>query len=177
VIVAVVLAAGSSRRLGQPKQLVRYRGETLLERAVRVATEAGCAAVIAVVREGMYVPHACNVVNEGADEGMASSIRLGVTEAQRLGAAGVLVLACDQVRLSAEHVRTLCAAPERVMASQYAGRNGVPAYFPQSVFAQLLELRGDVGARELLRGAPFVSNEILALDLDTPEDLEALRGE
>ena len=84
-VAAVVLAAGASTRLGEPKQLVRLGGETLLERAVRVAREAGCSPVMVVVganyaqvlRESA-LGDAVPVVNEEWDEGMATSIRLGV---------------------------------------------------------------------------------------------------
>jgi len=171
---AVVLAAGASRRLGRAKQTVEIGGETLLERAVRVAGEAGLKPVIVVVREAGLAEglRGCEVmVNEQAEEGMASSIRCGVRRAEELGAAGLVVMACDQVLLRAEHLRELCVEAGRVRGSGYAGKVGIPAYFPAETFGELIALRGDVGARELLRLAVAVTDEGLALDVDTEADL------
>jgi molybdenum cofactor cytidylyltransferase len=194
-IAAVVLAAGASRRLGRSKQTLEIGGETLLERAVRVAAEASLEPVIAVVRdlEVASILGGCSVVvrgeevgkslrgcdvvvNELAEEGMASSIRVGVARAQTLGVAGVVVMACDQVSLRAEHLRELCFQVDRVTGSGYAGKVGIPAYFPAERFGELLELRGDVGARELLRGAVAVVDEGLASDVDTEADVNRARG-
>ena len=177
-VAAVVLAAGASRRLGRAKQSVEIGGETLLVRTVRVAVEAGLSPVIVVVRDVNLANglHGCEVVeNTLAEEGMASSIRCGITRAQKLGAAGVVVMACDQVALGAEHLRALCAEADRVTGSGYAGKVGIPAYFPVETFGELMELRGDVGARDLLRGAAAVVDEGLGLDVDTEADVERAR--
>jgi molybdenum cofactor cytidylyltransferase len=175
---AVVLAAGASTRLGEPKQLVRLAGETLLERAVRTAREAGCSPVVVVLgAEADQIAEECDlsdavvVVNEEWSEGMASSIRVGVGALQ--DADGVVLMACDQPAVSAAHLRALMKTGEAT-ASAYAGRRGVPAYLPAASFAQLMELRGDVGARELLRGADAVELANGELDVDTGEDLERL---
>ena len=178
-IAAVVLAAGASRRLGRAKQSLEIGGETLLERAVRVAVEAELEPVIVVVRTADVAPGLCGcdvVVNALADEGMASSIRVGVARAEELGVVGVVVMACDQVALRAEHLRALCGEVDRVTGSGYAGKVGIPAYFPAEKFSELMELRGDVGARELLRGAVAMVDEGLALDVDTEADVERARG-
>ncbi len=180
-VAAVVLAAGASRRLGRPKQTVMVAGETLVERAVRTAQEAGFAPVIAVVRpEGDFghalQQHGCLVVvNEEADEGIAASIRRGVHENGMLKASGVVLMTCDQVAVTAEHLRALCAIPDAACGSGYAGKVGIPAYFPASAFEALMQLRGDVGARELLRSARAVPTEALSFDVDTEEDVERAR--
>jgi molybdenum cofactor cytidylyltransferase len=102
---AIILAAGASRRLGRPKQTLELGGETLILRAVRVAMEAGLSPVIVVVREIEYfvveLQHrGCRiVVNREADEGIASSIRCGVSVAKMLKITGVIVMTCDQVEL------------------------------------------------------------------------------
>jgi CTP:molybdopterin cytidylyltransferase MocA len=176
-IAAVVLAAGASRRLGRPKQEIVLGGETLVQRAVRVAMEAGLSPVIVVVNPecrfaGPLRERGCMmVVNDQAAEGMASSIRSGAGVAQQVASAGAVVMTCDQVALRAEHLRALCAEPGSVAGSGYGGKVGIPAYFPAASFAGLMELRGDVGARELLRGAHVVLDEWLALDVDSEEDL------
>jgi len=175
-VAGVVLAAGASRRLGRAKQTVMLGGETLVERAVRVATEAGLSPVIAVVVDASLIGPlqqmgATVLLNRKAHEGMSTSIVAGVTWALGVGASGAVVMTCDQVALRPEHLRALCAEPERVTASAYAGRKGVPAYFPAASFAELMKLQGDAGARDLLRSAEAVVDESLALDVDTEEDL------
>ncbi len=107
---------------------------------------------------------------------MAASIRCGVARAQELGVAGVVLMACDQVAMRAEHLRALGVEADRVTGSGYAGKLGIPAYFPAESFSELMELRGDVGARALLRGAAAVVEEGLALDVDTEADVERARG-
>lgn len=177
----MVLAAGFSRRLGRPKQTVVLNGEMLVERAVRVAMEAELSPVIVVVgpdavfREVLQERGCLVVVNEEASEGMASSIRRGVATARAVQAAGVVVMACDQPGVRAGHLRTLAAERGRATGSRYAGRTGVPAYFPAGSFGRLLELTGDAGAREMLREAAFVEDEGLAVDVDTEADVERAR--
>lgn len=183
MIAGVVLAAGASRRLGVAKQGVRLdssKGESLLERAVRVALEAGLEPVLVVVSDGLKLEDCLDrvdgfrvLINEGAGEGMASSIRVGVGAVE--GADGVVVMACDQPAVTGEHLRELMLGGEEVVASEYAGRRGVPAYFPARVFGELMELRGDMGARDLLRGARCVELAGGELDVDTGEDLARAR--
>jgi molybdenum cofactor cytidylyltransferase len=179
MIAAVVLAAGASTRLGEPKQMAIVTGERLLERAVRVAREAGCAPVVVVlgaraqeIRAACDLGHAIVAVNEGWGEGMGSSLRVGVSACT--GAEGVLVTTCDQPAVTAEHLRALMATGE-VTASGYAARRGVPAYFPAAMFGALLELRGDAGARELLREARMVELVGGELDVDTSGALAEAR--
>ena len=182
-IAAVVLAAGASRRLGSPKQLVMLGSETLLERAVRVAREAGCSPVIVVLgAEHKHVLGNCAlgdvvpVIHDKWEEGMGSSIRLGVQVCEVAAGeiAGVVVMTCDQPAVTVKHLQLLMAARE-VKASRYVGRNGVPAFFPKRYFDELMALSGDVGARELLRFAEAVELEDGELDVDTVEDWKRAR--
>ena len=189
-VAAVVLAAGASRRLGQPKQLLILDGETLLARSVRLAFEAGAAQVLVVVGAqaeliGADVPAgiAAVVMNDEWEQGIASSIHAGVKAIDGV-ARGVLILACDQPRLSAEHLRglieTFAAQGEAsIVASTYAGVLGIPAVFPRETFADLLALSGDKGARALLMQPPcplivlaFDGGEV---DIDEPDDLAQLQ--
>jgi CTP:molybdopterin cytidylyltransferase MocA len=177
-LAAIVLAAGSSRRLGQPKQDILLWDETLLERAVRVANRAGLDPIYVIVRPGQQIEFtapARTITNEDAAEGMASSIRTGVLAATQDEAEGVLILACDQPAVTAEHLSALAANGSQIVASSYAARKGIPAYFPASAFPMLLELRGDKGARDLIadaRSLPLPDGE---LDIDTAEDLARAR--
>ena len=189
----VVLAAGASRRLGEAKQLVEVGGERLLERAVRVAGEAKLGPVVVVlgalagrVAAECDLRRAWVVVNSGWEEGMGSSVRAGVELVAGMPEVnGVVVMTCDMPEVSAGHLRGLVdsthrgamngAPGETVVGSGYGGKVGVPAYFPRAVFGKLMELRGDAGARELLRGARCVELERGEVDVDTAEDLARVR--
>jgi molybdenum cofactor cytidylyltransferase len=186
---AIILAAGASRRLGQPKQLVRMAGETLLARTIRLAREAGARPLIAVlganhehIASTVDLSQVHSFINHDWEQGIATSIHAGI-EAVRIiapAAKAVLLLVCDQPRLSAEHLRRLIEASKEsvesaIVASQYAGIAGIPAIFPSSQFANLLALRGDSGARHILRNprctmtmVPFEGGDV---DIDTPGDL------
>jgi len=187
---AVLLAAGASSRLGQPKQLVRIEGEPLLRRAVRMACEAGCDPVAVVLgyeaewmRGALDGLAAMPVVNEEWREGIGSSLRFGVAALIGLDACpgNILVLVCDQVALSAELLRGLLrihGSDGSITATRYGGRLGVPAVFSSDFFPELLAVAGDRGAREILerharqvRAVDFPGGE---LDLDTPEQLGAV---
>jgi CTP:molybdopterin cytidylyltransferase MocA len=144
-----------------------------------MANEAGlesCFVVVAGGQDSVSFLRCAVLVNEGAGEGMASSIRIGVAAVAAAGASGVVVMACDQPAVTAAHLRLLIADGDEVTASGYAGRSGVPAYFPVGVFGELMELRGDVGARELLKAARVVELPGGELDVDTVEDLEQVRA-
>lgn len=154
-VAAIVLAAGFSRRLGRPKQDVIFEGETLLERARRVASEAADD-VIVVTRDN----------NPEAGEGMASSIRAGVSAAP--AGARILITLCDQPLVTAAHLRALIAVDAPIVATGYSGIAGVPAIFAPQFVPELLALRGDVGARAIIErhGAHVIAFEDAAVDVD-----------
>ena len=197
-IPCILLAAGASRRLGEPKQLIRFQGETLLERSVRLALEAGCARVVVVLgghaeqilaEVGARLAGNSEVeiqIHPGWEQGMASSIHAGVRHCQQMGwNRGAMLMVCDQPYLTAAHLRLLLEAhafhaAERTIASQYGGVLGVPAIFPQSEMGHLLELAGDQGARRLLKtiASPVpIACDAGALDVDEPQDRMRLLAE
>ena len=192
-VAAIILAAGASRRLGQPKQLVGYAGEALLERALRLAKEAGAAPVL-VVLGANFAPicasipfnEAIPVFNEKWEQGMSSSIHAGLNEADVRApeSTGALVMSCDQPHLSAGHLRSLLLAfaaqtTPTIVTSIYAGIHGIPAVFPRSVYPKLHALHGDKGARALLAKPPCpivaVPCSGCEIDIDLPEDLAHLK--
>jgi molybdenum cofactor cytidylyltransferase len=192
-VAAIIIAAGSSRRMGQPKQLLLLDGETLLQRAVRVAEEAGASPVLVVLgahREQIesHVDRSALriVLNPSWEGGMGTSIRAGLQalEGQAPDTSGVLLMVCDQPAVTAEHLGRMLDAfrqdPTTTIASIYANRRGVPAIFPQPAFTDLLGLRGDQGARGLLLDADRTVTEIKLergeLDIDLPEDLTHLHS-
>lgn len=183
-IAAVILAAGASRRLGRPKQLLSLHRQTLLERAVTAAQNSLCQHVCIVLganaeacREKIASCKAKIIFNAAWEEGIASSIRCGLGAMMALHAdlQGVILLPCDQTALSGELLNQLIqkALDHSMVASRYAGTIGIPAFFARSHFRELLALQGDEGARHLLKkpGAPVetVSFPGGGEDVDTEE--------
>jgi molybdenum cofactor cytidylyltransferase len=185
---AIVLAAGASRRFGSQKQLVRIAGRPLLHSAVTRASEVTGSALIVVLGAGAaalapllkHSPGAI-VINQNWREGLSSSIRAGIARLPP-ACAGALLMLADQPAVSVDDLKRLAGSwrkqPQYCAAALYAGTLGVPAIFPRTMFPQLLQLRGDSGARALLRRSPDrvvrVAMPSAAVDLDTPEDLLSL---
>jgi molybdenum cofactor cytidylyltransferase len=191
-VAAIILAAGASSRLGQPKQLLMLNGQTLLARAELFAAAAGASPVITVlgahstkIASALPPQGAVRVFNERWEQGIASSIHTGLDTLESLAPdiQGALIMTCDQPRLSVDHLRALLAAFESeaehsIAASFYVSAPGVPAIFPRSVIPHLRTLSGDRGARALLANppgpvvtVPFAGGEI---DIDVPADLASL---
>jgi molybdenum cofactor cytidylyltransferase len=188
---AVVLAAGSSSRMGSPKQTLQFRGESLLRRAALAALGAGCGPVIVVTgahselsRRELDGLDVREVLNTRWETGMASSIRAGIeglVDADSDSAAAVLLL-CDQPHVTAEVISNLVAAHRAtgrpVIASTYGGSFGVPALFSRTLFAELARLEGAAGAKQVIKRyaseahfSPFQGGEV---DVDTPDDFSRL---
>lgn len=188
---AVILAAGGSSRLGQPKQLLSFQGESLLRRAVRSALEAGCTCVTVVAGEArdrieieLRGTRAAIVENLEWQRGIGTSVRCGLRHllSSRPDIDAVLLLACDQPFLDAGVIASLIARREGsgkpIVASSYAGTLGIPALFHRSCFESLLALQDDSGAKALIesRSADVAQMEFEqgAIDIDTPADFEGL---
>ena len=187
----VILAAGASRRLGAPKQLVQTGGASLLAHAVTQAAAVFAGQTLVVLgRPDVEIDRqvdsrlAAIVRNADPQRGLSSSLRCGLSAARaadpRLTA--VLFTLCDQPHLSVALLNRLFAAiaagPLPIAASAYAGVLGVPAAFAASIFDELMRLEGDEGARSVLRCEPSrvqpIDFSAGALDIDTPQDLRAL---
>jgi molybdenum cofactor cytidylyltransferase len=183
----LVLAAGASTRLGQPKQLVHIRGRPALHGVVSNAVSLAGHAVTVVL--GAHAPDlsrllahspASVVINRHWQEGMASSIRHGLSVLPAATEA-VLILLGDQIGVTSDDLKRLAAAWNEqdgaIAAAVYDQHVGVPAIFPRICFSELAELRGDQGARRILERNHYrlvrVPMPNAAMDLDTPEDLAA----
>ena len=190
---AVVLAAGASTRIGTPKQLLQFRGQTFLRRAASVALEAGCRPVVVVTganaaacRESLRGFDVLEAENQRWESGMSSSVRVGVealvTPNPRIAA--VVLMLCDQpfvtrdviVGLVKAHYETGCS----IVASRFGGSYGVPALFGKAHFAELATLEGAAGAKQVIQKRlqkvqllPFPEGEI---DVDTPDDFARLQS-
>ena len=191
-LACVLLAAGGSRRLGRPKQLLRERGRPLLLRAVDAARAAAPGAPLIIVLGAhrarlrlvlrRAAPTALVVANSGWAEGLASSLNAGL-DAVPSGVRAILVQLVDQPRVDADALRRLLTAwrrrPGAPAAARYENHAGVPAVLPRTSWRAVRALRGDSGARALLRGAhalTLVDMPEAAVDLDTPEDVSAWRS-
>ncbi len=177
--------------MGRPKQLLIVDGEPMLRMAVRMALEASLHPVVVVLgaQADRIRPHLEDlavfiVVNPGWQEGMASSLRAGIAGVERIAprAHGLIVMPADQPRLTATHLRNIEAAQRAsgrtIVASDYGDHLGPPAYFSRRHFPALQALRGDAGARELLRDDAVervAAPAGCAFDLDSLADIARLR--
>jgi molybdenum cofactor cytidylyltransferase len=189
-LLIAVLAAGASRRLGQPKQLVSIDGEPLLRRQCRVALEAELGHVVAILG---YEADRCAQalaglpvtihVNEQWEEGLASSIRSAAEMAALAVSPGLLLLHGDQHRVTAQDLLRLNGAwtanRSRACRARHQSYAGPPVILPASMFAAMSALRGDQGARALLAQRssgelPEVEMPNAVYDLDLPVQLPDL---
>ena len=189
----LILAAGASRRLGQPKQLLRLGGQSLLERAVATAQGSHAAGVYVVL--GAQATQILNSlpplpvpvwVNPDWEAGMSSSLRLGLAQLTEITPPfdAVLVMLGDQPGLDSDALNRLMvcyeADPSRVVAADYGNKAGVPAIFPRACWPELMQLSGDKGARQwLARQGGAVRRIALGdlQDIDTWEDFQRAMGE
>jgi molybdenum cofactor cytidylyltransferase len=193
----VILAAGASTRLGQPKQLLRLGGVSLVARAAATAVSAALGAPVVVVlgdRPERLTPELTGVpvtiaLNREWSEGMASSLRAGIAALQQAdpSIAAAIVMLCDQPLVTADTLHALRDAYDRLpdalaAGSEYGdGHGGVtlgpPCLFSRALFPDLLKLRGAHGAKPVLARlpparvarVPFPGGDV---DIDTPEDWE-----
>jgi len=190
----IILAAGESRRLGNPKQLLSFGGNTLLTRVANTACESGLNPVIAVlganddkISATLNIPGLMVVKNDDWKEGMASSIRIGLSSILELfpQVDGVILLVCDQPYLNRDLIKALIEAQRDsglpAAAASYGGKLGTPALFHKSLFPELMSLSGDTGARKILdkmrEDVVTIDFEMGIVDIDTQEDYERLLNE
>ncbi|MFD4139934.1 NTP transferase domain-containing protein [Streptomyces sp. NPDC058572] len=191
VVAGLLLAAGGGRRLGgRPKAMLTYGGRPLVEHAVRVLREAGCAPLHVVlgasaqrVREEADLSGCVVTDNPGWEEGMGSSLRVGL-ESLPPGVDAVLVLLVDQPGIGAAAVARIRAAYRArgsLVAAAYDGRRGHPVLFGAERWRDIARSAvGDRGARAYLRAHEGeltlveCGDVAQAYDIDTPEDLKHL---
>ncbi len=190
---AVILAAGGSLRLGRPKQLMQFRGKTLVRRIVDFAREAGCDPVAVVVgsdKEKIVAElrdsGAIIVENEHWRTGIGSSIRAGVQHLiDNEPLAAIVLLVCDQPFVDAELIKQLLAhramSRKAIAASRYGDTVGVPALFDRSCFSELLAIDDEAGAKKIiLQNRERVTEFAFPpgkIDIDTWSDYERLTNE
>ncbi len=188
----ILLAAGGSTRLGRPKQLVKYQGETLIRRSAEALIQTGCSPVVVVLggevegsKAELHDLAAEIALNTDWHSGMSSSIVCGLrrlTEIEPL-IDGVLITLCDQPNITpdflARFIDSYREKPQNIIATDHGEVIGVPALFSKTLFDHLLSLKGDKGARDLIRSSDIVAtirSDAVFSDIDTPEDLANLEA-
>ncbi|KAA0989305.1 nucleotidyltransferase family protein [Dyadobacter aurulentus] len=186
----IILAAGNSSRLGEPKQLLLFQHKTLLRHIAEIAVEIADQKVIVVTgssaalieNEVSKLP--CQTVFNGHWlDGMASSIVKGITALNESypDISGCIIAVSDQPFVTAEIFQNLIAEANTgtaIAASSYGDTLGTPVFFSKSYFDQLLQLKGSEGAKKLIlahqsnvRTVPFPLGTV---DIDTQEDYKNL---
>jgi molybdenum cofactor cytidylyltransferase len=188
---AVILAAGASSRFGRPKQLIEFRGTTLLRRVVDAAEQAGCSPVVVVlgskreeIERELLNTRALIVENADWERGIGTSIRAGVARSlgQSSSLEAIVLLVCDQPFVEADTIKQLIALHEKtakpIVASSYSQTLGVPAIFHRACFQELRNLDDASGAKSIIRSnrervAEFAFPQG-KIDIDTAKDYEQL---
>jgi len=187
----IILAAGASTRLGRPKQLLPFNGKSLLEHAVDTANDSMAEPVIVVLganadllEKEIDEKKVHVAVNSEWKEGMASSVLCGINALLQIAPMtdAAIIMVCDQPYVSSTLLDHLIAMQKNsgkpIVTSQYENAIGPPALFHKTIFPELLQLKGDAGARKIIEQrmndvatVPFQQGNI---DIDTEADYKAL---
>ncbi len=187
------MAAGSSSRLGRPKQLLPYNGKSLLEHSVDTANDSDASPVIvilganaAMLEKEIEEKKIHIAENKEWKEGLASSVRCGINKLMHIApdADAAIIMVCDQPFVSSSLLNELIATQKStgktIVTSQYETAIGPPALFHKSIFPELLQLKGDAGARKIIEQRRNEVATVLftkgTIDIDTEEDYKRLRG-
>lgn len=190
----VVLAAGMSSRLGNPKQLLIYHGKSLLKHTVDAALQTPMRPVVVVVgansdavKKEIKKMEIVIEENKGWQEGMASSLRCGLEAVQKRSddIDGIIFMVCDQPYVTQSLLDSLLLAQHEtglpIVASSYEDKLGTPALFHKCFFAELMKLEGDTGARKLIKEHKEQVTTVAfpkgIIDIDTRTDYEVLLNE
>ena len=189
----MVLAAGASTRLGTPKQLLSYHDKSLLPHVLSEAISSYASPVIVVlgansdlVSKEIDNTKIYTIENTGWEEGMASSVRLGLDTLlnSKPYIDAVIFMVCDQPHISSWVLNALISTQQKttkqIVTCNYGESIGPPALFHKKYFRHLMELKGDVGARNIIQQNMSDVGTILfpegKIDIDTKEDYEALKN-
>ena len=187
----IILAAGSSSRLGRPKQLLDYKGKTLLQTVINEALETSCRPVIAVLganAKEIASQHQHDqisfVINESWENGMASSIVAGLSAIIRNNSEieSIIIAVADQAFIKMINFNNLIEKQKEtgknIIASTYAETIGTPVLFKKDYFEALLSLTGAEGAKKILKQYPQDVETVVfehgEIDIDTETDYNNL---
>ncbi|SFD17037.1 nucleotidyltransferase family protein [Algibacter pectinivorans] len=192
-IAAVILAAGKATRMGSVKQLLPYKGTTLLQHVIKQVEVSDVNYISCVLGANFQVlkhtltNHSVTVIdNQKWELGLSSSISVAVTHLKTLQPLpeGVLFLLADQPHVDSDYINKIINCFKnnngKIVASNYANGHGVPALFPAVYYDALLNLKGDKGAKLFLVNhkerviSIKTSSEDVLFDVDTPKDYNKL---
>ena len=187
----IILAAGSSSRLGKPKQLLDYNGKTLLQTVINEALATDCKPVIVVL--GAYAQEIADqhrhnginvVINQSWEEGMGSSIVAGLSTIVKNNSEieSIIIAVADQAFIKKRNFNNLIAKQKetgkKIIASSYNETIGTPVLFKKDYFEALLLLKGAEGAKNILKkyseDLEIVVFERGGIDIDTETDYNHL---
>lgn len=190
----IVLAAGISSRLGHPKQMLLHKGKSLLRHVVDITKNVNAHPVIVVLGANSQLTsgeipgdeNIYKIINENWIEGISSSIQSGLHALQQIApsCAGAIFTVCDQPFITASFLNKLIAVQKEtgkpIVVASYENTVGTPSLFHKTYFPELLALRGDAGAKTIIKqhtgsvvAVPFPKGEI---DIDTEADYKALKN-
>lgn len=188
--VIIILAAGNSSRMKEPKQLLAFGNKTLLSHTVSEAQKSGIPVIIVLganeekIKEQLKNISAQIVFNEKWEEGISSSIKAGIKKAleNNIDSENCILCVCDQPYISATVFQQLTdkknTSGKKIIASSYSDTLGTPVLFDKKYFSALMNLQGDEGAKKLLSvykdDVAFISFEKGGCDIDTKNDYEEL---
>lgn len=187
----IILAAGSSSRLGRPKQLLDYKGKTLLQTVINEALETSCRPVITVLganAKEIASQHQHDqvnfVINESWENGMASSIVAGLSAMIKNNSEieSIIIAVADQAFIKMSNFNNLIEKQKEtgkdIIASAYAETIGTPVFFKKRYFEALLSLKGAEGAKKILKQYPQAVETVVfehgEIDIDTETDYNNL---
>lgn len=185
----IILAAGNSSRLGSPKQLLKFKGKTLMRNVIDEALKVTQNVAVVIGDENAeileQIQDALIIKNKNWASGMGSSVAVGLEFALKMfpQIQNCIFSVCDQPFLSEEIFTELIlekkTSDKNIVASKYGETQGVPVLFDQKYFAELLQLKGNEGAKMLLKkyadDVAAVDFEKGAIDIDTTNDYENLK--
>ena len=187
----VVLAAGSSSRLGQPKQLIKYKGKPLLQNILDHSQVLSFTSKVLIlgahaeeIKKNINTGEFRVIINEQWEEGIASSILKGVRSSLEINPnlENILFLLSDQPFVTSALIKELLDTHKKegktITGCRYDKTVGVPVIFNKNMFRELCHLNGDRGAKVLIRKYPdkvaAVSFDLGSVDIDEPEDYRKL---
>ena len=182
----LILAAGTSSRLGKPKQLLKYKNESLLKIAVKKALKISSNIFVVLGHEKEKCEHELKefkninlIYNKNYKDGMGTSISFGISYTKYFE--NTLIMLCDQPFIPIKHLNSLKKEIDNksIISSIYEENENptVPAIFPKKFYNKLLKLDTNKGAKEILKKEKNISIKLLkkySIDIDTKEDLNYL---
>ena len=190
--VILILAAGSSTRMGKPKQLLKWKDSNFLNHTINTALKLNVKEVVVVLGANADIisPEVNSkkvsiVVNKEWSKGIGSSISEGIRYFKKTSknCDAVLIMLCDQPLIDSEHYQNLLInfkpGQEQIIATKYKKEElGVPALFDRTYFDDLEKLQGDFGAKKIIKkysnNVKLVENITANFDIDTPEQYKNL---